>query len=118
MQHQILGIDQNLPLLAFDLLARVIPMRVDVCAALFRSLDALGIDDRHGRTGFPRDLLSAFGVERVAHALRGVNLEFRWPVLCGCTGQQEVLAYMPLPPPPPPSEPAAGRNVRPPCAAG
>ena len=49
---------------------------------------------------------------------RGVNLAFRWPVLCGCTGQQEVLAYMPLPPPPPPSEPAAGRNVRPPCAAG
>ena len=42
MQQQTLGIDQDMALLAFDLLARVIPVRIDVCAALFRALDALG----------------------------------------------------------------------------
>jgi hypothetical protein len=53
VQHQTLGIDQKAPLLAFDLLACVIPGLVDAGTTLFRAFDALGVDDRRRGTGLP-----------------------------------------------------------------
>ena len=70
VQRQPLCIDQDMPLLAFDLLARVISVWVDMSAALFRTLDALSVDDCSGRTGLPWGLLSAFDVERVMNSLQ------------------------------------------------
>ena len=52
VQHQPLSIDQHVPLLAFDLLAGVVAVRVDVSTALFCAFDALGVDDRRGWAGF------------------------------------------------------------------
>jgi hypothetical protein len=51
--HRTLGIDQKVPLLAFDLRACVIPGRVDAGTTLFRALDALSVDDRRRGTGLP-----------------------------------------------------------------
>src|SRR5271170_5561112 len=45
-------------------------MRVNVSTALFRVLDALGVDDRRGRAGLPRGVLPAFEVERMVDALQ------------------------------------------------
>src|SRR5271166_2062938 len=70
MQHLTLGIDQDVPLLAFDLLASVIAMRIDVGAALFGAFDALGIDDRCGRTVLTRGSLAAFDAEGVVDAVQ------------------------------------------------
>src|SRR5271157_577669 len=70
MQHLTLGIDQDVPLLAFDLLASVIAMRIDVGAALFGAFDALGIDDRCGRTGLTRGSLAAFDAEGMVDAVQ------------------------------------------------
>src|ERR1700693_286174 len=70
MQCQTLCIDQDVPLLAFDLLARVVSVRIDVGTALFRALDALGIDYLRGRTGLPRGCLPECDVERMVDALQ------------------------------------------------
>src|SRR5271166_5722492 len=83
MQHLTLGIDQDVPLLAFDLLASVIAMRIDVGAALFGAFDALGIDDRCGRTGLTRGSLAAFDAEGIVlRAARSLGIARHWqPVL-------------------------------------
>ena len=48
MHQQALGVDEDMPLLAFDLLARVIAVRIDA-APFFPALQALRAD--HGRCG-------------------------------------------------------------------
>src|SRR5271157_1673031 len=45
-------------------------MRIDVGAALFGAFDALGIDDRCGRTGLTRGSLAAFDAEGVLDAVQ------------------------------------------------
>jgi hypothetical protein len=46
-----------------DLFARVIPRRINVCAAFLRAFYALAVDDAGGWTGLPIDQLAAFLVE-------------------------------------------------------
>src|SRR5580658_7033689 len=91
MQHQALRIDQNVPLLALDLLARIISMRIDVGTAFFRALDALRIDNCHGRTGFPRGLFSTFDVERVVDALQRPVPAPAVEVVMHCAARRQVL---------------------------
>ena len=69
LHQQALRIDQDMALLAFDLLARVVARRVDASAPLFRALDALAVDDRGRRAGLTPGLLAALHVERVMDAI-------------------------------------------------
>ena len=52
LQQQALSVYQDMPLLALDLLARIIARRVDASAPFFCALDALAVDDRR-RSGWP-----------------------------------------------------------------
>ena len=91
MQHQALGIDQDMPLLAFDLLASVIAMRIDVGAALFGAFNALGVDDRCGRTGLTRGSLAAFDVEGVVDAVQRSIPAPAIEVVVYCAARGQVL---------------------------
>ena len=51
-QQHAQGVDDDMPLDAFDLLSRVIADRIDVSPAAFRALDALAVDDRGGGACF------------------------------------------------------------------
>jgi hypothetical protein len=53
MHQQTLGIHHDMPLLAVDLLARIITRRIDVSAAFFGAFNALAVDDAGGRTRLP-----------------------------------------------------------------
>src|SRR5450432_3729303 len=57
-------------LLALDLLAGVVPVRIDRDPTFFRALHALGVDDRRGRAGLPRSLLATLHIERVVQPLQ------------------------------------------------
>src|SRR5271169_5627719 len=70
VQHETLAVDQDMPLLALDLLAGVVTVRIDRSPALLRALHALGINDRRGRTGLPRSLFAALHIERVMQSLQ------------------------------------------------
>lgn len=70
MSHHALGIDRNVTLPAFDLLAGVIAMRIDAGTALLGSLDALGIDDGRAWAGLARGLFPAFDIQRWVDALQ------------------------------------------------
>src|SRR5208283_2742875 len=91
MQHQALGIDQDVPLLAFDFLASVIAMRIEVGAALFGAFDALGIDDRCGRTGLTRGSLAAFDVEGVVDAIQRSIPAPAIEVVVYCAARGQIL---------------------------
>ena len=64
VQHETLSINQDMPLLALDLLAGVVAVRIYQSPRLFRALHALGVDDRRGRAGLARGLLAALHIER------------------------------------------------------
>jgi hypothetical protein len=65
VQQRTLRIDHDVPLLAADLLACVIPFRIHASAALFRAFHALRIDGAVPRTGLPILLFAAFLIEFV-----------------------------------------------------
>src|SRR5271163_3107855 len=70
VQHETLGVDQDMPLLALDLLAGVVTVRIDRSPALFRALHALGVDDGRGRAGLPPSLFATLHIERVMQPLQ------------------------------------------------
>src|SRR3979490_502935 len=70
MQHEPLGIDQNVPFLALGVLSRVIAVRIDRGSSFLRSLYALGINDCRSWTCFTRSLLTTFHIQRVVHLLQ------------------------------------------------
>ena len=63
VHQQALGIHQDMPLLPFDLLARIVTGGIDAGAALFGAFHALAIDDAGRWAGLPIDQLAAFLVE-------------------------------------------------------
>src|SRR5271170_5224093 len=65
MKHQANRIDEDMTLLALDLLACVIAVRIDVAATLLGALHALAIDYTRGRTWLALHHLAALQVERV-----------------------------------------------------
>lgn len=73
-----IGVDQRVPLAAFDLLARVIA----TWAARFRGLGALAIQHRGRRTGLASDTLALTHDQMVVDRLpRSVIAETRKPAL-------------------------------------
>src|ERR1035437_7292672 len=70
MQQQTRGIDQNMPLVAFDLLTSVVAMRIDT-AAFFSAFHALAVDHAGGWAGLPSHLLPAFHVQSVMDLHQG-----------------------------------------------
>ncbi len=68
MHQQALGIDHDMPLLAVDLLARIITRRVDVRPALFSAFNALAVDHAGGWAGLPITQLTAFLVEFIVNS--------------------------------------------------
>jgi hypothetical protein len=63
VHEQALGIDQDMPLFPFDLLARIVTAGIDAGAAFFGAFDALTVDDTGRWTSLPIDQLTAFLVE-------------------------------------------------------
>src|SRR3984885_10916576 len=59
---------KNVPLFTFDLLACVIPMRIDMGAALLCAFDTLCVDDCCRWTGLARRFLPAFDIESMVDA--------------------------------------------------
>src|SRR6185437_7510802 len=68
MHQEALRIDEDMALLALDLLARIIARRIDA-GPFFRALDALAVDDRGGRACFAPRSLAAFAVKGVMDAV-------------------------------------------------
>ena len=69
MQQQALGIHQDMPLLPFDLLARIVTAGIDAGAPFFGALDALAVNDTCRWTGLPIDQLTAFLVEFITYSV-------------------------------------------------
>src|SRR6202789_2860293 len=63
MHQQALGIHQDMALLPFDLLARIVTGRIDVRATFFSAFHALAVDNAGGWTGLPIAQLTAFLVK-------------------------------------------------------
>ena len=70
VQQQAGGIDQDMPLLAFDFLPRIIAMRIDAGPPFSALFHALAVDDGGGRTGLPFGPFAAFDVERVMDVIQ------------------------------------------------
>src|SRR5271154_3825987 len=68
MHQQPLGIHQDMALLPFDLLARIITRRIDVRAAFLGAFNALAVDDAGGRARLPIDQLAALLVELIVNS--------------------------------------------------
>ena len=68
MQKQAYRIDQNVPLLAFDLLARVIAAWIDTGPLFPRSL-RFGCQSHRPSGGFPAHRFTALHIQRVVHLL-------------------------------------------------
>ena len=45
MQQQAYGVDENMPLLALDFLARIVARRIDAAPPFFSAFHALAVDD-------------------------------------------------------------------------
>ena len=69
VEQQTQRIYEKVALLALDLLARIIAMRIDPRPRFFRALDALAIDDGGSGTGFAFALLAALHIKRVMDAI-------------------------------------------------
>jgi hypothetical protein len=69
--EQTLRIDQQMVLLAFDLLSSFIVGGIDAVAFLFRVLDALTVDDRSRGVNIPATLIPALHSEYMMHAAKG-----------------------------------------------
>src|ERR1035441_4310751 len=65
MQQQSYRIDKDLPLLAFDLLARIVAVRIDPGPPFFSALYTLAVDHTGCGAGFSTGLLAALHVECV-----------------------------------------------------
>src|SRR5208282_5042804 len=86
-----LGIDEDVPLLALDLLARVVARRIDAGPPFSRALDALAVDDGGGWARFARGGRATSHVKRVVDAIERavpapqieiiVDRRARWQVL-------------------------------------
>ena len=63
MNQQALCIDENMPLLALDLLSRIVARPINRKPPFFSAFDALTIDDGGGGTGLPSPRFSAFYIE-------------------------------------------------------
>src|SRR5580693_1836144 len=70
VQQQTQRIDENMPLLALDQLARIEPVRIDAAPPFFGALHALTIDDGGGGARFSFRLVAAFDVKRVMNAIQ------------------------------------------------
>ena len=70
VEQKTFGIDEDMALFAFDLLTRIIAMRVNFCPPFFRALDALAIYDGGGRTGFPLSKFETFHVECMVDSIQ------------------------------------------------
>src|SRR6476646_2668702 len=57
-------VDKNVPLLAFDRLAHIVPVRINARPP-FRASHALAVDDGGGRTRFPLRSFATLLIERV-----------------------------------------------------
>ena len=62
-------VDKNVPLLALDLLARIVPVRINA-GPLFRAFHALAVDDGGGRAGFSLSLFATLLIKRVVDPLQ------------------------------------------------
>ena len=61
---------ENVPLLALDLLARIVPMRINARPPFYRAFHALAVDDRGGRTHFPLLSFATLFIERVVDSFQ------------------------------------------------
>jgi hypothetical protein len=76
VHQEALRIDEDMPLLAFDLLACIKAMRVDATAPFSadltpssRACRGMAVKDRGGRAGVPTGLLTALHIERFVKAV-------------------------------------------------
>jgi hypothetical protein len=69
MNQQALRIDENVPLLALDLLSRVVARRINRSPPFFSAFDALAIDDGGGGTGFPANRFAAFYIKLMMYEI-------------------------------------------------
>ena len=70
VQQQALRIDENMPLLALDQLARIKAVRIDARPPFFCAFHALAVDDAGGGACFAFRLFATFDVERVMDAIQ------------------------------------------------
>lgn len=68
--RQALCVNQDVPLLTFDLLAGVVAWRIDRAPPFFGALDGLAVNDRRCGTGLPARCLTTRNIERVMDALQ------------------------------------------------
>src|ERR1700679_1522789 len=91
VQHEALGVDQDMPLLALDLLAGVVTVRIDPGPALLRALHTLGVDDRRSRAGLPCGLFATLHIERVMQPLQSPVMGPSDKVLVDRAPRRQVL---------------------------
>src|SRR5437868_10724512 len=63
-------VDKNVPLLALDLLSRIVAVRINARPPFFCAFHALAVDDGGGRTGFPLRSFATLLIERVVDSLQ------------------------------------------------
>src|SRR5712671_6015254 len=104
MEQQTQRIYQYMALLALDLFARIIAMRIDASPPFFGAFHALAIDNGGGGAGFSFRLFAAYDVERVMNAIqhtialppnevvvdRAVRRKVLWKVAPLATGAQDI----------------------------
>src|SRR5271154_4988737 len=80
-----------MPLLALDVFAGVVTVRIDPGAAFFRAFHALGVDDRRGRAGLPRVLLATLHIQRVMYPLQRAVIGPSDEIIVDCALWRQVF---------------------------
>jgi hypothetical protein len=91
VDQETLRVDENVPLLAFDLFARVIAMRIDAGSPFFPRRDALVIDDRGGGAGLRLSPFTAFHIKRFVDARERAVVAPQIEILVKCGARRQIL---------------------------
>ena len=97
LHQQPLRVDENMTLLALDLLSRIEPVRIDRGPPFFRASHALAVDDGGGWAGLAFGLLTTLFVEHVMDAIQhAINAPIAEVSIDGAARRQILGKVTPL----------------------
>ena len=95
VHQEALRINEDMPLLAFDLLACIISHAGRCNGPFFRRLDALTVKDRGGRAGLPTRLLAALHIERFVKAIERAVIAPQIEIIMERRARRQILRNRP-----------------------
>ena len=95
VEQQAYRIDEEMPLFALDLFARIIAMRINARAAFFGAFHALTVDDSSGGTGFSPLLLAALHIKRMMDTIQRAVVAPQVEIIMHRAARRQVLRKCP-----------------------